>query len=279
MQSTLIKALAEPHRKAEGNPSGWHHRVHPFIGGAGECLSWDDDGEGVSEVWNDIDSRLLTYYKVVQDREKFERFSRLAALAPVSQQLWSEARDYFALPVQKRPKGVDDCQQAYYFFVLVRQSMGKRMDSFAPLSKSRLRRKMNEQASAWLGAVEGLPELHERLQRVVLLNDDALAVCKREDSPHSLFICDAPYVKSTRTAPEVYTFEYSDEDHAALLDWAVKAKGYVMLCGYSCELYESRLADWRKHSFEMAVHSGKSDVKRRVRECLWVNFDLKKENK
>ena len=38
-----------------------------------------------------------------------------------------------------------------------RQSLTGRMDTFAPLSRRRTRRGMNEQCSAWWNAVEGLP--------------------------------------------------------------------------------------------------------------------------
>jgi putative AlgH/UPF0301 family transcriptional regulator len=42
---------------------------------------------------------------------------------------------------------------------------------------------MNEQASAWLTAVKGLPDVHARLKRVVILNHDALdVIVRRQDS-------------------------------------------------------------------------------------------------
>jgi len=41
-----------------------------------------------------------------------------------------------------------------------RQSLAGRMDAFAPLSRRRTRRGMNEQCSAWWNAVEGLPAVH-----------------------------------------------------------------------------------------------------------------------
>jgi hypothetical protein len=35
---------------------------------------------------------------------------------------------------------------------------------------------MNEQASAWLNMIDGLPDVHARLRRVAVLNHDALDV-------------------------------------------------------------------------------------------------------
>jgi DNA adenine methylase len=75
--------------------------------------------------------------------------------------------------LQDHPQA-DPVQRAVRFFVLCRQSLAGRMDTFAPLSKNRTRRRMNEQASAWLTAVEGLPAVHARLKRVAILNRPAL---------------------------------------------------------------------------------------------------------
>ena len=61
------------------------------------------------------------------------------------------------------------------FFVRCRQSLAGRMKSFATLSRTRTRRGMNEQASAWLTAIEGLPAVrYARLSRVAILNHSPL---------------------------------------------------------------------------------------------------------
>ena len=62
------------------------------------------------------------------------------------------------------------------------------------MSRNRTRRQMNEQASAWLTCVEGLPAVHARLKRVVVLNQPALEVIKREDGEKTLFYLDPPYL-------------------------------------------------------------------------------------
>jgi DNA adenine methylase len=76
------------------------------------------------------------------------------------------------------------------------------MDGFATLSRTRTRRGMNEQASAWITAVDGLAAVHARLRRVAVLNRDALHVIRQHDGPDTLFYCDPPYLPRTRTAPE-----------------------------------------------------------------------------
>ena len=83
---------------------------------------------------------------------------------------------------------------------------------------------MNEQASSWLTAIEGLPAVHARLQRVVILNQPALEVLRSQDGPGVLFYRDPPYLPETRAAKKAFgPFEMTVEQHEELL--AVSASG------------------------------------------------------
>ena len=61
---------------------------------------------------------------------------------------------------------------------------------------------MNGNTSEWLSAIEGLPDVHRRLSRVLIENMNAIALIEREDTPATLFYCDPPYLHETRTAPD-----------------------------------------------------------------------------
>jgi DNA adenine methylase len=146
------------------------------------------------------------------------------------------------------------------------------MDSFAPLSRSRTRGTINEQANAWLGAVEGLSAVHERLKSVVILNDDALTVIRKEDSPKTLHYLDPPYLHETRSSKDVYEFEMTDEDHRQLLQTIQHVEGSVMLSGYHSALYDDMLADWTLKEFVKPNNSAGGKEKRKMVECLWMNY-------
>lgn len=265
-----LHELTAPYKFRDGR--GWLHRVIPCAGSLGEFWDWDCDN--VSEVVNDIDGRLTDFYKVLRDDQEFDRFLRLCEATPFSQQLWNEARDFYGQSPHERLR-LDMAQRAWYFFILVRQSMAGRMKSFAPLSRRRTRRRANEQASAWWNAVDGLRDAHKRLKRVVILQEDALRVCQREDGPFSLFYLDTPYLASTRTCPRVYDHEMTDEQHEELLRWATKAQGHVVISGYANDLYDSILVGWDRHVVEMANHAASGPVKRRMEEVLWSNLSTR----
>ena len=99
-------------------------------------------------------------------------------------------------------------EEAVRFFVHCRQSLAGRMDGFAPLSRMRTRRGMNEQASAWLNAVAGLADVHSRLRRVSILNRNAIDVIRQQDGSRTLFYLDPPYLgEATCALDDVYSFE------------------------------------------------------------------------
>jgi DNA adenine methylase len=82
-----------------------------------------------------------------------------------------------------------------------------------------------------------------------------------------LIYCDPPYLHSTRTGRHLYAHEFSDQDHARLLQWATRAKCRVMISGYWSSLYGSTLRKWRCVSFAAITRGGSMK-----QECVWCNF-------
>jgi DNA adenine methylase len=238
------------------------HYVEPYAGGLSVLLAKDPDG--VSEVVNDINGHLSNFWRALQDEQTFVRLQRILEAVPFSEVEWrdSDLSIYFADPVEAAAK----------FFIHCRQSLAGRMDTFAPLSRTRTRRRMNEQASAWLNAVEGLPAVHNRLKRVAVLNRDALYVIRQQDGPNTLYYLDPPYLSETRTADDVYSHEMSPIQHAELLDTIRRCKGKVMLSGYPSPLYDTRLSDWMRHEFVLPNQAAGGKQKRRMTEVVWCNF-------
>lgn len=240
---------------------GWLHYCEPYFGGGSVLLA--NDPTGISEVVNDIDGRLSNFWRVLQGESSFSHFSRALSAMPFSEAEWRLASE----------SGSDDpVEDAVRFYVHCRQSLAGRMDGFAPLSRMRTRRGMNEQASAWLSAVEGLADVHARLKRVAILNRDALDVIRQQDGSRTLFYLDPPYLGETRTSDDVYSFEMCAKQHEALLETIVACKGRVMLSGYHSELYDRWLHDWTIHEFMLPNQAAGGKQKRRMIEVLWCNF-------
>lgn len=243
------------------------HYVEPYAGGLSVMLARDP--EGVSEVANDLHQGLSNFWRVLQDPAHFGEFSRRCQATPFSSLEWDRAGLLDAADAGGDPVG-----RAWAFFVRCRMSLAGRMASFAPLSKSRTRRGMNEQAAAWLTAVDGLPAVHERLRRVAILSRPALEVVRSEDGPGTFFYCDPPYLRETRAAGDVYAHEMSQDDHKALLQALWRLKGKVMLSGYPSRLYDTELVGWSRREFLVANHAAGGKSKRRMKEVVWANYTL-----
>lgn len=239
--------------------------VEPFFGGGAVLLL--KTHEGVSEYVNDRHQALTCFWRVLQNDQQFEQFKRIIEAVPFSQVEFEDACDDL--------ENEDPIRRAVSFFIAARQSRQGLMTSFATPT-SRQRRRINENVSAWLTAVEGLQDVHNRLRTVEVWCGDAVDVIEQLDSPDTLFYLDPPYVHSTRKATEVYEHEMSRDDHNRLLTAISKIQGKFLLSGYNNSLYEGwrAICGWDMVSFDLPNNASASKVKERKEECLWANYQL-----
>lgn len=232
----------------------------PFFGGGAVLLQ--KPCESVAEFANDLNRELTNFWRVLRDQPQYGKFQQLVECTPLSQIEFDTAAE-------------SDCpiESAVSFFVRNRQSrqaLGR--DFVTPTS--RLRRGMNEQVSAWLSAVDGLPEFHARLRRVEIRNQPAVDFIRELDSPETCFYCDPPYLHDTRSSVGEYQHEMSYADHKELLCVLSSVKGKFLLSGYRSELYnvaESELG-WRRIDFEIPNQASGKKKKEIKTECVWVNY-------
>jgi DNA adenine methylase len=89
----------------------------------------------------------------------------------------------------------------------------------------------------------------------------AYPFCGRE-----LIYCDPPYLQSSRSSARRYRFDYSEQDHIALLELLKGLPCQVMVSGYPSALYDELLGQWGSVELQVMNQAG-------VRtEKLWFNF-------
>lgn len=230
------------------------------------------DGEGVAEYANDKDRILQNFWCVLSDPSLSDDFIRRANMTPFAEPVFDDAKQRIA--AVRHCIRVPIIETALQFFIVNRQSRQALGKDFATPT-SRLRRNMNEQVSAWLSAVDGLPEIHERMRRVEIRCMDAVAFIKELDSPETLFYCDPPYQHETRSSTGEYgEHEMSFDDHVELLNTLGAIQGKFVLSGYRSDLYDS-FADfcgWPRVEFDMPNNAASGKTKERKIECCWMNF-------
>ncbi len=234
--------------------------LNRFFGGGSVLLNKSPNG--ISEVVNDVHTELTNFWRILQQERQFKKFIRLVEAIPFSQVEWQDAHTAANDPVRN----------AVNFFIRCRQSRAGKLNCFATLSRNRTRRQMNEQASSWLTAVEGLQDVSERLKRVVVLNEDATKVIRSQDGPNTLFYLDPPYLHETRVSTEDYDHEMSTTQHIALLETILSCKGKVLLSGYPNELYDKYLKKWSIRDIEIDNKASSAKRKPKMIERVWMNY-------
>ena len=125
-----------------------------------------------------------------------------------------------------------------------------------------------------MSAIDGLPEVHDRLKRVVICNESALKLIEREDRGDTFFYLDPPYLHETRATKDCYEHEMSFAEHEALLDVLQNLKGKFLLSGYPSELYHRYEKNnlWKRVDVEIDNKASSLKEKPIKTESMWMNY-------
>jgi DNA adenine methylase len=239
------------------------HYCEPFAGSAAVLLNREPSPV---ETYNDIDREVVNFFRVLRDQQ--EELIREIGLTPFS-------REELRIAVEEPIDDLSELERARRFFVRARQvRTGLAQTASAGRwahCKLTSRAGMAGAVSRWLGSVEGLSEIVQRLLRVQIENSTAIEVIQRYDSEETLFYCDPPYPHDSRSDIHAYGYEMTDNDHRELAEVLTNIKGKVALSGYRCELLDKLYKDWN------CVESPSKQclsVKQPRTEILWTNYDV-----
>lgn len=248
--------------------------LEAFAGGLSVLLQ--KPCEGVAEWVNDLNGSLTNFWRVLQNQLSFDAFARLMAATPLSEVEFADAKKgtFSGIATFDSEIELTDVERAFCFFVQMRQSrQGLGRDYCTPTRRTR--RGMNEQVSAWLTAVDGLPDVHQRLRRVEVWNRPAIEAIKKLDGPDLLVYADPPYLHETRSSTGEYgDFEMKPFDHLDLLGCLAGMQGKFMLSGYHSYGYDqfAKQEGWRCVEFDLPNNASSKATKERKVECVWMNY-------
>ncbi|HEX5443967.1 MAG TPA: DNA adenine methylase [Pirellulales bacterium] len=243
-----------------------HHYCEPFAGSAAVLLNRQPSP---IETYNDLDGEVVNFFRVL--RQQGDNLTRAIGLTPFS-------REEFSLACKLDPAATP-IERARRFYIRARQvrtglaqtaSVGRWANC-----KNTSRAGMSGVISRWLGGVEMLPEIAERLLRVQIENRPAIDVIRLYDSKSTLFYCDPPYVHSTRGDSKAYKHEMTDEQHRELADTLNSVSGQVAFSNYDCKLLNGLYPPpkWRKYKSPPRTNHATKGT--RI-EVLWTNYDPSK---
>jgi DNA adenine methylase len=238
-----------------------HHYCEPFAGSAAVLLNRPP---APVETYNDIDGEVVNFFRVLRDQGP--ELQRVIALTPF-------AREEFHLAITATRVGMSPLERARQFYVLARQTRTGLAQS-ATLGRwancrNTSRAGMSGVVSRWLGGVDGLAGIAERLLRVQIENRPAADVVRLYDDPQTLFYCDPPYLHDTRGDSAAYGHEMTTGEHVDLAATLGRCVGKVALSGYRNDLMDRLYKGWRR--FDAPPKQAHS-IKQLRYECVWMNY-------
>jgi DNA adenine methylase len=238
-----------------------HHYCEPFGGSAAVLINREPSPV---ETYNDLDGEVTNFFRVL--RNEGDKLTRAIGLTPFS-------REEFFIACSTNGHKVADFERARRFFVRARQvrtglaqtaSVGRWANC-----KNTTRAGMSGVVSRWLGSVDMLPFIAERLLRVQIENRPALEVIRLYDSKKTFFYCDPPYPHESRGDRKAYGNEMTNEEHVELAYGLDHIIGKAGVSGYRCDLMDTLFKDFKRHDAPAKLcHS----VKKIRQEALWVNY-------
>lgn len=239
------------------------HRVYVEVfGGAAGVLIRKQRSK--IEVYNDLDSQVVNYFRVLRDQERRDELAAMVALTPFS-------RDEFEASYEA---ATDPVEAARRF--VVRCFLGHGTCSMDPRDSNGFRscdiRAGKSYAREWRGLPEAITTAGERLCGVTIEHLDFRKLIPKFDHVDTCFYVDPPYLAETRDAGgKGYVHEMTTECHRQLAWLLHRVKGKVLLSGYPSSLYEGLYADWRCENKMVSANGQRGAVPREER--LWMNFE------
>ncbi len=239
-----------------------HHYCEPFAGSGAVLLNRPPSAV---ETYNDLDGEVVNFFRVLRDNG--QEIERALALTPFS-------REEFAIACTLDPE-VSDVERARRFYVRARQvrtglaqtaSIGRWANC-----KDTSRAGMSGVISRWLGGLDQLDAICQRLVRVQIENRPATDVIRLYDAPTTLFYCDPPYVHETRGDSKAYSHEMTNEQHEELADTLNSVKGKVAFSNYDCDLLGRLYPETRWHKTVSDPKTNHATKGQRT-EVLWTNY-------
>lgn len=181
--------------------------VEPFCGACWVLLNKDPS---TSEVINDRDGELVTFWKVIQNHlNAFMEYYKYAVTS----------RELFEIEKRKDPTTLTDIQRATRYYYLQRHAFGGKVSGRtfgtattggSPLHISDIE--------------ERLLENHWRMKRVFIENLDACDCIRRYDRKHTFFYIDPPYFETAG-----YAVPFGPDDFQRVRDTLDGIKGKFLL--------------------------------------------------
>ena len=214
-----------------------------------------------AEIYNDADGEIVNLFRVLRSPVESRELVRTVRLTPFSRHEYETAFLLSGDPIEQARR------------TLVKSAMGFGSNSVQRRTGFRpgYTRQGQTPAGDWSNLPGSMTQIIERLRGVIVEERPALEIIHRYDSADTLFYVDPPYVHATRGDDSRYRLEMSDDDHREMAATLRRARGMIVVSGYSCALYDTELfTDWQRIDYATHADGGRDRI-----ESLWLSPNIR----
>lgn len=248
-------------------PTEYNTYIEPFGGSFGVALHNPNIPQ--VEIYNDLDHNVYSLFRVLVDNNMFGQFRTMCDTILYSEEMRKTyLKELKELTFENTPSHL--IQRAFKFFYVNRTSRNGIGGFSVNLS---VRRSMSKSCSDMLSTVENLPQLHDRLSKVIVTNQDGIKLINKYSQNTNTFIyCDPPYHQITRTNTR-YNVDMDNSTQEKFINEIINAKCKILISGYDNELYKTLQQNgFNKINFTVHTMSGDHKTKKDKTETLWFNY-------
>jgi len=203
------------------------------------------------EVYNDLDSRLVNFFKVV--KYHFDALQGEYSMLISSRSLFKEFLDQ---------KGLTDIQRAARFLYLIKNSFGGKGRDFGITKSSG-----GGAVTSTAGTMALAEKVSRRLDKVIIECLDFQEIFNRYDAEKTFFYCDPPYFKGARY------YQGPEFKHERLAEVLRQTKGRWMLSIDDCEASRKMFGGWKFSEVSRNTGINKRKIKNPMfKELLIRNY-------
>lgn len=213
------------------------------------------------EIYNDLDKNVYSLYKVLSTPNLFRQFKKRCDQVYYMADLRLECRNNL-------PEELSLIDRAFFFYYFNRTSHNG-IGGFSV--NVAIRRNMSKCISDMLSNIDYLPQLHQRLSKIIVLNQDGIELIKKYSRPGVMIYCDPPYLPATRTSSR-YPVDMDTPTHQRFLEACINSQANILISGYDHPIYDVLLENrFTKTKFEVKTTTNNGKPKTKI-ETLWKNY-------
>lgn len=238
-----------------------HQTFVDVFGGSGAILLGKPPSK--VEVYNDLNKKMATLYRVLRDPIKSVELKRQLTLSPYSRAEFERCKQSIdAISID------NDVEIARQMIVIQRQSHGGLggnwsycIDASAAGYSASVRK--------FHAGIDRLEEVTKRIRKIQVDNLPWHEILTRYDRENTLFYLDPPYVPDSRVSGQ-YEYEMTLDDHVHLVQNLLQIKGLAVLSGYLHPVYSPlENSGWQRIDIDVIANTSRHRVGRT--ESLWLS--------